>query len=182
MSNFGVKAADGSCADKLRGEGDDSLLGYFYQCYSHNLLSRWEHLLTRQAETHTGAVNHLSRKYCTYSLRYGERKTDVSWFLAAVCMCRENADDQKHVHDFAEPLSSFLEPRSCSFVIPQCQYCKKCLSAITLARPGYQSSCVFPRSNSLISTPWKWMYKAVKTHPLETYILHWSKVYFNYDG
>lgn len=39
MSNFGVKVADGSCADKQEGEEDDSLLGYFYQRYSHNPLS-----------------------------------------------------------------------------------------------------------------------------------------------
>lgn len=92
MSNFGVKAADGSCADKLRGEGDDSLLGYFYQRYSHNPLSWWEHLPTRRAEAHTAAVNHLSGSTVHTALGMGERETDISCFLAAVCMCRENAE------------------------------------------------------------------------------------------
>lgn len=62
MSNFGVEAADGSCADKQSGEGGDSLLGYFYQCYSHNLLS----ILAGMApppgglRQTTAAMNHLS--------------------------------------------------------------------------------------------------------------------------
>lgn len=61
---------------------DDSLLGYFYQCYAHNPLWWWGHVPTRQAETRQQQWT--TSREVFYIFRDG-RKTHVSWFLAAVC-------------------------------------------------------------------------------------------------
>lgn len=80
-----MKAADGSCTDQQSSEEDDSLLGYFYRHHYHSLrLPKVVRTYPCQAaEIHDSSSEPALRK-CFTSLGMEGRKTDVSWFLAAI--------------------------------------------------------------------------------------------------
>lgn len=102
---------------------DDAQLSYFYQHCSHNTLSRWARLPTRQAET--------PPKSCFTSSGMWGRKRDASCFLL-LYMEKWPADDTQ----LCCASASFLEQRFCLFAVLSASI-RGCSSAIALARLEY---------------------------------------------
>lgn len=108
------------CADKQSGEEDDSLLGYFYQHYSRNPLPIVAGTSPLQEGWGTRQQQWNTSQEVFYIFR-DRGKEDRCLLALGCCMYvqRKRRDDQKQTRDFAKPLSSFLEQRPSSFVIPQ---------------------------------------------------------------